>query len=178
MMKNVSRVLWLISGALLIVVGIVAVCNPASTVASLAVFLGLAMLLSGISSIVGYGMATKYFVGGGWMLADGILTCVLALFVLFNSSVTASAIPFIFGLWVVFSSVERMACAFDLKRDGVSGWGWILALALLGIVMGVVALLDPIVAAVALSVIVGVLLISTGVMNLCMWGFLHKWDRF
>ena len=53
-MKNnaVIRALWIISGILLLIAGVYILINPAAGVASMALLLGIIMLLSGIVDIV------------------------------------------------------------------------------------------------------------------------------
>ena len=47
MNKTATRVLWILAGIALIVMGVVCIANPDSTLSGLSVLLGLAMMFSG-----------------------------------------------------------------------------------------------------------------------------------
>ena len=81
-MKNnwFTRILWLISGILMIVAGIFCFIYPIGTLWYLAFIMGVVMLLSGILDIVMYARMGHLFPGSGWVLADGILTIYLGSF--------------------------------------------------------------------------------------------------
>lgn len=158
-----SRVLWVLSGVLLAAAGIFAIANPAAALTSLALLIGLTMLISGVVDIVIYARGHALLAGAGWILADGILTVLLSMFLLFNQVVTAAALPFVFGMWILFTGVSRAIGSFDLKRLGVRGWGWFLALGIVLAAAGLLSFCKPLAAAVAIGILVGIVLILEGV---------------
>ena len=95
-----SRALWILVGALLIVAGVVCLAAPGITAAGLALFFGVVMLCSGIVDIAVYASGRNGMVGAGWFLVDGILTIVLSLFILCNQWFTLLTLPLIFGMWL------------------------------------------------------------------------------
>lgn len=104
--------------------------------------------------------------GAGWLLLDGILTILLSLFLLFNMGFTALALPYIFGMWVMFSGISKFVNSFDLRRFGVRGWGWIMALGIVMTIVGFAAFLDPVLSALAMTVIMGVMFIMSGISDI------------
>ena len=99
MKTGVSKTLWLISGVLLVFAGVLAIVAPSSILLSLTIVFGLAMLISGIISVAVYIFCSKHLYGAGWLLAEGILTALLGLFVLCDQVAMVSVIPYVF--WVV-----------------------------------------------------------------------------
>lgn len=63
--------------------------------------------------------------GQAGFLADGILTVLLSLFLLFNQGFTLLSLPFIFSVWLLFSGINQFVNSFELQRLGVKGWGWL-----------------------------------------------------
>lgn len=104
--------------------------------------------------------------GAGWLLLDGILTILLSLFLLFNMGFTALALPYIFGMWVMFSGISKFVNSFDQRRFGVRGWGWIMALGIVMTIVGFAAFLDPVLSALAMTVITGVMFIMSGISDI------------
>lgn len=162
MNKTLSRVLWVVAGILLVIAGVLCIKNPEVVVGSLSLLLGIAMLFSGIVDIVIFAGAHNYIAGSGWFLLDGIVTVLLSLFVLCNDLFTAIALPFIFGMWLLFSGIAKFVNSFDLQRLGVRGWGWLTALGVLLAAAGFVSFLSPMASIFAMAVIVGMLLILQG----------------
>ena len=121
MNRTLSRVLWIAAGVLLMVAGVACMANHGAVLTGMTIFLGIAMLISGIVDIVIFAVGHSFMFGSGWLLLDGILTVILSLFVLGNRTFTAITIPFIFGMWLIFSGISKFVNSFDLKYLGVRG---------------------------------------------------------
>lgn len=163
MSKTTHRALWGIAGVLLIVAGIMCLVWEEVALVSLAAVLGVVMLISGIVDIIIFCCSRNMVYGAGWFLIDGILTVILAVFILFNQVFTMLTLPFIFGMWLICTGITRFVNSFDLQRFGVQGWGWFTALGLLMIAAGVISFIDPVSGAIALGWVLGISLILEGV---------------
>ena len=169
---------WLILSILMIPAGICAIVYPETTLISLAWIIGLIVLIDGFCTIMLFALEHNFLFGAGWLLLDGVITVVLAVFLLFNNLFTASALPYVFGMWVIISGVQKAIYSFDLKKIGISGWGWVLAFGILSSAVGIVALTDPVVSTIAISVLVGWMLITYGVSSIILWSRVHKVKSF
>lgn len=166
-MKNVVlRILWAVLGALMIIAGIICLAVPGITEVTVAIAYGVILLVSGIADIVIFAVWGPQMLGAGWLLLDGILTILLSLLLLFNMGFTALALPYIFGMWVMFSGISKFVNSFDLRRFGVRGWGWIMALGIVMTIVGFAAFLDPVLSALAMTVITGVMFIMSGISDI------------
>lgn len=175
--NNLSKVLWLISGIILIFAGIAAIFNPAATIASIGFILGLAMLISGVFEIIIFAVTHDEIFGAGWVLTDGILTVLLSIILLCNQYITTVAIPFVFAIWVMFTGTSRTITSFDLKKVNISGWGWMTLLGILGIVIGFASFFFPELAEGIISIMVGIFLIIQGAIAIITW-WLSTHDPF
>lgn len=166
-MKNVIlRILWAVLGVLMIVAGIVCLCVPGMTEATLALAYGIILLISGIADIVIFAVWGPAMFGAGWLLLDGILTVLLSMFLLFNMGFTALALPYIFGMWLMFSGISKFVSSFDLRAFGVRGWGWMMALGIVMTAVGFVAFLDPVLSTLAMTVITGIMFMIYGISDI------------
>ena len=163
MTSRTMRILSIIIGALLIVAGIYCLCNQDVAAMSAGIILGLLMLVAGIVEIVIFAGTSRFILGSGWLLLDGVLTVVMSLFLLFNQWFTMMSLPILFTVWLLFSGVSRFVSAFDLKALGMRGWGWILALGIVLLVFGIICMMDPWVSVVAVGVTVGLVFILEGI---------------
>lgn len=174
MNRTFSRVLWVIAGVLLVIVGVGCLCSPAATLAGLTLYLGIAMLVSGVVDLLVYAAVGRYMVASGWFLVDGILTILLSLIMLCDRWFTALTIPLIFGIWLMCSGIHKLVQSLELRRLGIRGWGWFLALGIVMTAAGFLSFLDPLTAMVAITVLVGVFLILQGVASILRGCFFHR----
>lgn len=166
MNKTVSRVLWIVAGVLLIVAGGACMLHPGAALSGLSFLLGIAMLFSGAVDIMIFATAGSSIYGSGWFLVDGILTVLLSIFLLCNQMFTMMTLPYILGMWLLFSGITKFVNSFDLRRFGVRGWGWVTAFGLLMAAAGFLSFMDPLAAAVTLSVLAGLFLMIQGVVSI------------
>ena len=157
------RILWGIVGVILIVGGIFCFTQPAAVLLTMSALLGVSMLLCGVVDLIIFARGRQLMFGAGGFLLDGILTVLLSLFLLFNQGFTALSLPFIFGMWLMFSGISKFVGSFDLKVLGVKGWGWFTVLGVLLAAAGFFSFLDPVAGAVTMSFLLGILLILQGI---------------
>lgn len=177
MNKTLSRVLWVIAGVLLIAAGVYCFVSPDAALSGLSLMLGFAMLFSGVVDIVIFATSQRFMLGSGWFLLDGIFTVLLSVFLLCNQAFTMLSLPFIFGMWLLFGGISRFVSSFDLQRLGVRGWGWFMVLGILLTVAGVLSFYDPVSSALALSWVVGLVLILQGIASIACGCFSGRFWR-
>lgn len=161
--NSMTRVLWIIAGILLILSGVTLLLNPDVSLLSMAGMIGFVILLSGIFDLAIYFSFSKSMLGAGWQLLDGILGVIIGFMFLGNNVLVAAVLPYIFGMWILFSGVSKIVSGFDLKKLGFSKWGWIVALGVLMTGVGVISFCRPVLSAVALSALLAIGLIAEGV---------------
>ena len=162
MKHTVSRVLWAIIGILLIIAGCICLGNPDIALSTISVFLGVVVLLSGIVDVVIFAKGNRFLFGAGWFLVDGILSIILSLFILLNQVFTALTLPFILGMWLIFSGLSRFVHSFELRNFGVRGWCWMTATGLLMTVVGFISFMNPVAGIIAVTTLCGILLVFQG----------------
>ncbi len=168
MRTGFSKALWLISGILLVFAGVLAMVYPVSVLLSLSFVFGLVMLIAGIFSLIIFVFTRGLLFGAGWILADGLITTLLGVYVLSNQMTASSVIPYIFGMWIMFSGVMRFISSFDAKKLGVSGWYWLTLIGILCMALGFASLLKPIIAAALIGIMMGIIFIFQGVASIFM----------
>ena len=177
MNQTVSRILWIIAGALLVIAGVCCLSNPGTALLTMSLYVGITMLISGIIDIVIFAKGNRYMAGSGWFLADGILTVLFSLFLLFHQAFTMLSMPYIFGMWLLFSGISKFVNSFELKRQGIRGWGWFTALGVLLALAGFFSFFNPIAQLFAISLLVGILLILQGIASILRACFTHRFWR-
>lgn len=166
-MKNIGiKCLWLVAGILLIVGGIVSMINPTLMVISVTMLLAGAMLIKGIIDIVIYVKFGKHILGSSWLLTEAILTCILAVFVIFNQWISIAVVPFLFAVWIICTGLAKVAEALEIKKLEVDIWWIALVIGILEVLLGIVSIVLPISALFTLGLIVGMLFIGHGMITI------------
>ena len=101
-------------------------------------------------------------------LMIGIIVVVVGVFVVFKIEVLLSIIPFLFGLLVLVSGSMKLQNVINLKKAGYKNWMAMLIMALLGIVLGIILIINPFSGVEFLFRIVGICFIYSGVTDICM----------
>ena len=129
MMKNsMTRILWFIAGILLILSGCTLLFRPDASLISMAGMIGFVILLSGIFNLTIYFVFHDLMLGAGWQLLDGILGVLVGFMFLGNSVLVASVLPYIFGMWIMFSGLSKLVGDEGTLTWSASGSTWTLAL--------------------------------------------------
>ena len=164
---NSTKWLVLISGVLIAILGISMLFTPLENLVTLALFIGIAMLVSGISEIVSF-CGEEKGQRSGWMLASGIITTLLGIWTFFGRGTAAliAILPCIFAVWVMTSSIMRIVGSVSLKSEGFSQWGWLLAFGIVGTILGFILLFTPVLSSAIIAFSIAFMLIVHGVNNI------------
>lgn len=171
--------LLLLSGMLIVILGISMLFVPLTSLAMLAVLIGIGMFISGISEIATFLNDTKerrsYL-----MLTSGILSALFGVWAVFGSGVEvlSTALPYVFAVWIMSSGITRIISAISLKSEAFSLWRWLLAFGILGTALGFLLLFSPVLSGMLISISLGILLISHGTCNIILFYRINKVSRY
>ncbi len=160
-----STVRWwlLIFGILMAILGIVLFATPGMNTLVMAYVVCTLMLVYGIAEIAFYITHRKSQAVSGWLLADGIITAILGLLLMFMPGAQILTMSLMFAVWVLFTGVTRTSGAFAAKDAGSSNWGWVLAAGILGILVGVWLMFDPLLAVMTIGFLLPAAFVVQGI---------------
>lgn len=176
-MRTFSKVSMILSAVLMIITGVIALCNPMSTFISLLWIIGILTLVSGILTLVFYFFDARGTIGSGTVLFSGISDIILGILFLNHGLLVAEIIAFIVGLWLTVFGVERFIRSFDLKKLYFKNWWLTLILGALCIVVGVLSMFSPLASAIVVSLVIGIGFIFYGVSLLVIFHTLKNASR-
>ncbi len=167
-MKELHKLWWIeiVRGALLLILSILILSYPMNAIYSLAVFIGVSLLLTGILEIATALRVKHYYSPWKWGLANGVLEIILALMLLSNPAVTAVTIPFIVGIWLIIHGLMMIGYSFVDKKEDRAGWGVNLVLGLLTTLFGFIITNNTLVGIWALTTWIGLGFLMAGLLNI------------
>lgn len=169
-MKNLKWNMLLLS-ALYVVLGLVLLFWPEMVLGAICILIGGLVAGTGVFQLVRFFVARERLFFAPLTLITGLISLGLGLFLLLRSDVILTALPLVFGLFVVFDSVVRLQNAWELRRLGISSWKGIFGMGIISVVLGLVVLFNPFATVQALVMGIGVILIIEGCMNLLSMGY-------
>ena len=155
-----------ISGVIFIGIGILVFTTPEESYAALSVVFSLSFLMSGIMESAFAISNRKIIEGWGWNLANSILSMIMGIFLLANPAVSSAILPYVVAFILMFRSIFAIGLSFDLKNYGIMDWGNILAIAILGLIVSFILLVNPLIAGISLVAITGTLFVITGIYSI------------
>ncbi len=162
------QVLWGIASLVLITAGMLVMNVPDGKLLTVVEYLGLSMLFAGGVNLFIYWKKRKEFHGCHWVLAEGMSTALLSVFLLFNEMTFPAVIPFFFGIWELFSGILKFIDSLELKDERVKGWHWFEAIGTFELVSGVMSMIKPIDEAVGMNHVIAIIFFVQAV------GFIFK----
>ncbi|MDR2083389.1 MAG: DUF308 domain-containing protein [Bacteroidales bacterium] len=153
----------LIAGIVLIALGIWVLFTPSEAYVSLAILFSISFLIIGIIDIV-FSISNKDEIDGwGWTLASGILGVILGIILMIHPVISFTTLPLFVGFLIVFRSIYLIGLSIDLRQYRISGWGYLLALSIITLILGIILLFNPMLSALTLVVFTGVGFIVMGI---------------
>lgn len=181
MFKGLKSVRWLllVSGILCIVVGISIFSTPLSGILTIAVWIAIGMLASGMFEIAAYFSDEKES-RSGWVLAGGIMSAFVGFWLLMGRGTEALAafIPMMFAAWILISGIMRAIGAFSLKAGGAYNWGWVLAAGVLEALLGGLMMYHPILSLSFISTLLALLFFGHGISDVALFFGMTKVKKF
>jgi uncharacterized membrane protein HdeD (DUF308 family) len=144
-------------GVAALVVGGVLLFNPYAAVRTLALLLGLALVIGGCMEMaLGWDSGRR-----GSSLVLGAVLVIGGLLVAFWPEVTVWTVAILVGVSLLLHGTGRLALAF-MGRAEIPGWGWLALAGAFNILIGVLALAWPEATVVVLSLILAVQILVFG----------------
>lgn len=152
------------TGALLMIIGGLAILYPAASLVSAALFMGFGFLIAGLNHLVPYFTMRSETFRPVWLLPQGILDIILGILMISRIGLTSFMVPIFLAFWILLAGMVKIWVAFALKRLKFKRWG-------ISLVGGIVLMLlawflasTPLLGALLVSWITGGIFISAGLL--------------
>ena len=92
----------LLIGIMAIAIGFIVLVNPVGSYYTFALWMGLAILLSGIMGLLQSLTSQNYFVRRGWLVLASVADIFIGIILLFNSLLAEMILPLLLGFWLLY----------------------------------------------------------------------------
>ena len=164
-MNTLSKHWWvaLLKGIILIILAIFVFRHPVGALVGIAIYIGVSLLLTGIIQTIVSVAGEDSVPNWGWGLAGGLFDIFFAIVFLSNPALTAAAIPFVVGFWMIFYGVMAFANSFQVKKEGTANWWLEMIGGLLTIFIGFVISGNLLAGALAITIWMGIGFLLAGI---------------
>ena len=133
----------LLVGIIAIIVGFIILVNPVTSYYIFAIWLGAAILVSGLFGLIQSINSKNYFVRRGWLIVANIADIIIGLILMFNAIISEVFMPTLLGFWLLYRGATMLIQGFDLRDYGIRDAGWVVFYAALIIALAVAILWLP-----------------------------------
>jgi uncharacterized membrane protein HdeD (DUF308 family) len=147
-------------GVILLIVGVLALASPLAAGTSIAIAVGVLLLIGGIGQLV-FAARAGGLSKAPLTLLIGALTSVIGLIILVNPGAALGALALVLMAYFILGGIMEILWAFQIKP--ITGWGWSLIDGLVSLLLGLMIWAQfPLSGAWAVGVLVGIKLIFSG----------------
>lgn len=161
-----AKIGYLVISILLCALGILLIAVPDFSMTLLCRIMGGIMILFGLVKIIGYCSKDLYRLAFQYDLALGILLMALGVILMVRTDAMIHIICVILGICILADALLKIQTAIDAKAFGLPKWWLILAAAILTGAAGFLLILRPTQSAQVIMMLLGLSLITEGVLNL------------
>jgi len=166
-LKQVASAIWwlvLLRGIAAVLLGILLFTNTAATLSVIIIFLGIYWVVDGISTLLASFIGREEHSNWGWGIFVGIINILAGLAVLSQPVLTAifttSFIVSFVGIMIIISGVWSILTGFRLRKTSGE---WVMIIGgVLGLILGLLLVMNPLFSALVYVYIIAVFLIIGG----------------
>lgn len=154
-----------ILGVVLIILGCWSFAKPDKSLALLSILVGIGALLKGIYELVLRSMINNLLGSRStWLLIMGILDIIMGFIFIFHVAAGVMTIAIIFAIWFIIDCIGQLSVA-GFYREFQKSYYWLLiVLNIIGLVIGVALLFNPMISAMTIVWLISAFLIVSGIL--------------
>lgn len=157
------RAFLIISGMIMVGVGVFCIANGSLTFIALAFVVGIALIISGAALTLSYNRQNdESSESAHWILVEGLTSILLGIIVLTGYLAADIAVQSVFGLWIMVSGIRSTVIYVDTYEKGRYKFNWPMIIAGLELIVGILGIFNFEILAIPVLFIVGFCLAIQG----------------
>ena len=144
-------------GVILLLVGLLAMGSPFVAGLSLALMVGIMLVIGGVSHLV-FAVKTDK---GVFTIFLGILTVIIGIYMVSNPGAALASLTIFLALYLLFSGILEILMSYQIRP--AKGWGWAMFSGILSVLLGALIWNQfPLSGAWAIGILIGIRLFFSG----------------
>ncbi len=160
--------MYLLNGALLMVLGIWMLTMPRESFETLSLIIGLIVTITGVLETILSLYYRKVHKEWGWNISGGILDIIIGIFLMVNPNTILVLITLFISFWLILGGILVIRKAIDLRKHGRKNWIWMLLFGILILVLAVVLIWHPQLVGITMMFWLAISFISLGIFRVVM----------
>ncbi len=158
------RIITVIAGILLVVLGVFSVANAGMSFISMAFPIGVVLVLVGIAESFAYKRTVENEENRHWVLIDGLTTFILGIVVLTGQLAADIAVPVVFGMWGMVSGIRGLVIVTQVEKSSEkdADFYWTVAVSTLNLVIGIYTFFNSMLLHLSVLMILGLCFVVQG----------------
>lgn len=156
----------ILSSLLLCLCGVILFLWPNTSMTAICTLLGILMLVFGVSRLIGYFFNVSYHLAFQFDLALGLFALLFGILLLVHPGVILSIVWLLVGIYEIVEGVFKMQTALDARHYRLSGWGLLLASAIICVIFGIFLTFNPAKGGALFIQVMGISLLFVGIENM------------
>lgn len=157
---------YIVTSAVFVLLGAAFLFWPQTSLSVFTRIVGVAMLFSGVSKLIGYFSNDPYRIAFQFDFAMGVLTCAFGSVLLLFPEKVAKYLAVMIGVFVIIDALLSIQNAIEAFRFGIRRWYFLLAGGIITLALGVCALIKPLSATMFVTRLGGAALLADGIQNI------------
>ncbi|KRM56465.1 HdeD family acid-resistance protein [Lacticaseibacillus sharpeae] len=154
----------LITGVLFVIAGIFMFMHPQVGLVTMALLFAVVAIIRGITVLAAFSKMRQYLPRLSWIYAlSGVLDLILGVLFLFNVPAGIVGITILFAVWFLIDAIGNLLTSSHLRRMGTGWFVLSLILDIATILVAILLIMQPVVAAISFATIVAIYLILFGI---------------
>jgi uncharacterized membrane protein HdeD (DUF308 family) len=163
-------------GVLGILLGLVALTRPGTTLSAIILLLGAYMFVDGVFAIVASLRGMRTGDRWGWMLVEGIIGVIAGIIVFRTPATAAVVLVWLVAFWAIMHGAAEIGAGIRLRKIIEKEWLLILA-GVLSVALGIFILMRPGIGLLLLTTWIGVYALFAGIVTLMLAFRIRKWSH-
>ncbi len=155
--------LFFLEGALLVILGFVAIWAPAVAAIAVDIYIGCLLLIGGIAGLAAV-LTVKHIPAFAWSLVTAALSTIAGVLLVWKPAEGVFSLALMLTAFFIVEGIFQIVASIGYRELMSRTWGWMLASGIVDVLLAAVIVLGwPLSAAWVLGLAVGVNLVSSGI---------------
>ena len=153
----------LILGILSLICGFWIVAHPGTGYQACKIMVTVDYLATGIFMVATIIANRKSIPAWGWDLVAAILVVIMGLTIICVPGMSDAFLLITFAIGTISKGIVAIRVSLLLKKRETKGWGWILALGILVVILGISHLFNPAASAITIDILISAAMVAFGI---------------